>query len=133
MWLNKKIIKSKFAGRKWKIKLYIFPIPFLQISLLAEVNHSYSWIRKDIMRETSLWLKKTEHNELNRANEAIHHHPQSPFHSSPPVSRSVKDLLDLLSLRLVIAEHKPNSSWLFSLITLWCKLLPVLTLSFPFS
>ena len=84
------------------------------------------------MRETCL-PHKTEHSELNRATEAIHHHPQPPFHISPPVSKSVKDFLDLLSRRLVIADHKPNSSWLFSLITLLCNLLQVLTLSFPFS
>ena len=54
------------------------------------------------MRETSL-PQKTEHNELNRATEALNRPPPSPF--SPSV-RSAKVLLDLSVQRLVIADHK---------------------------
>ena len=52
------------------------------------------------MRETSL-PQKTEHNELNRAPEAINP-PPPPF----PLLRSAKVLLDLSVQRLVIADHK---------------------------
>ena len=57
------------------------------------------------MRETSL-PQKTEHNELNKATEALNPPPSlSTFHFSAGV-RSAKVLLDLSVQRLVIADHK---------------------------